>query len=53
MLPGSSPQRIARPINKPDGRATEIQRLNGRSRRAMFHLDPRGEKELLVDCDVI
>jgi ribonuclease PH len=53
MLPGSSPQRIARPINKPDGRATEIQRLIGRSLRAMVDLDRLGELLLQVDCDVI
>jgi ribonuclease PH len=53
MLPGSSPQRIARPINKPDGRATEIQRLIGRSLRAMVDLDRGGELLLQVDCDVI
>jgi ribonuclease PH len=53
MLPGSSPQRIARPTLKPDGRATEIQRLIGRSLRAMVDLDRLGELTLLVDCDVI
>ncbi|HEX6607467.1 MAG TPA: ribonuclease PH [Chloroflexia bacterium] len=53
MLPGSSPQRIARPINKPDGRATEIQRLIGRSLRAMVDLDRLGELLLQLDCDVI
>jgi ribonuclease PH len=53
MLPGSSPQRISRPINKPDGRATEIQRLIGRSLRAMVDLDHLGELLLQVDCDVI
>ena len=53
MLPGSTPQRIARPTLKPDGRATEIQRLIGRSLRAMVDLDRLGELTLLVDCDVI
>jgi len=53
MLPGSSPQRIARPTLKPDGRATEIQRLIGRSLRAMVDLERLGELTLLVDCDVI
>ncbi|HMA36383.1 MAG TPA: ribonuclease PH [Chloroflexia bacterium] len=53
MLPGSSPQRIARPLQKPDGRATEIQRLIGRSLRAMVDLDRLGEVLLQVDCDVI
>ncbi|MGI8587458.1 MAG: ribonuclease PH [Chloroflexia bacterium] len=53
MLPGSSPQRIPRPTLKPDGRATEIQRLIGRSLRAMVDLNRLGELTLLVDCDVI
>ncbi|HUS17112.1 MAG TPA: ribonuclease PH [Chloroflexia bacterium] len=53
MLPGSSPQRIARPQGKPDGRATEIQRLIGRSLRAMVDLQRLGEITLQVDCDVI
>ena len=53
MLPGSSPQRISRPITKPDGRATEIQRLIGRSLRAMVDLDRTGEILLQVDCDVL
>src|SRR5438067_9306106 len=35
MLPGSSPQRVPRPVTRVDGRATEIQRLIGRSLRAM------------------
>src|SRR6476469_3866831 len=50
MLPGSSPQRIARPTLKPDGRATEIQRLIGRSLRAMVDLDRLGELALVVEC---
>ena len=53
MLPGSSPQRIARPTTRADGRATEIQRLIGRSLRAMVDLDRLGEVTLPVDCDVI
>lgn len=53
MLPGSSAQRISRPITKPDGRATEIQRLIGRALRAMVDLNRLGEMMLQVDCDVI
>jgi ribonuclease PH len=53
MLPGSSPQRVPRPTTRADGRATEIQRLIGRSLRAMVDLDRLGEITLQVDCDVI
>jgi len=55
MLPGSSPQRIAREstTGKPNGRTREIQRLIGRSLRAVVDLDRVGERTLHVDCDVI
>jgi len=55
MLPGSSPHRIRRASSKgrPDGRATEIQRLVGRSLRAGFDLDALGPRSLWVDCDVL
>lgn len=53
MLPGCSPRRIRRPGAKPDGRATEIQRLVGRSIRAGFDLDKLGPRALWIDCDVI
>lgn len=55
MLPGSSPVRIRRAANRgrPDGRATEIQRLIGRSIRAAFDLDSLGAQTLWIDCDVI
>jgi ribonuclease PH len=53
MLPGSSPRRIRRPGAKPDGRATEIQRLVGRSLRAGFDLDRLGPRALWIDCDVL
>jgi len=53
MLPGSSPRRIKRPIGKPDGRQTEIQRLVGRSLRAGFDLDRLGPRTIWVDCDVL
>jgi len=53
MLPGSSPRRIKRPIGKPDGRQTEIQRLVGRSLRAGFDLDRLGPRTLWIDCDVL
>lgn len=55
MLPGSSPQRVRRASTegRPDGRATEIQRLVGRSLRAGFDLDQLGPRTLWVDCDVL
>lgn len=55
MLPGSSPYRVSRASTKgrPDGRATEIQRLIGRSLRAAFDLDHLGPRTLWIDCDVL
>jgi len=53
MLPGSSPRRVRRPGVKPDGRATEIQRLIGRSLRAGFDLDRLGPRAIWIDCDVL
>ena len=53
MLPGSSAQRIPRPLARQDGRAVEIQRLIGRSLRAMVDLSRLGAVTLTVDCDVI
>ncbi len=50
MLPGSSPQRIRR---KQSGRATEIQRLIGRSLRAVVDFQGLGDNSILIDCDVI
>lgn len=55
MLPGSSPQRVSREstTGRPNGRTREIQRLIGRSLRAVVDLDQIGERNLHVDCDVI
>ncbi len=55
MLPGSSPQRVPReaPGGRVNNRAREIQRLIGRSLRAVVALDQLGERTLHVDCDVI
>lgn len=55
MLPGSSPQRVAREsaTGKPNGRTREIQRLIGRSLRAAVDLSRLGERTLYVDCDVL
>lgn len=54
MLPGSTPTRKRRDRDgKIDGRTTEIQRLIGRSLRAVVNLDALGERMITVDCDVL
>jgi ribonuclease PH len=55
MLPGSSLVRIGREASrgKIGGRTHEIQRLIGRSLRAIADLKRLGEKTIWVDCDVI
>ncbi len=55
MLPGSSQTRIGRESarGKIGGRTHEIQRLIGRSLRAVADLKALGEKTIWIDCDVI
>ena len=53
MLPGSTSPRKTREREKLDGRTTEIQRLIGRSLRAVADLDALGERSITVDCDVL
>src|SRR5437868_6324936 len=54
MLPGSTDRRKPRDkAGKVDGRSVEIQRLIGRSLRAVLDLSKLGERTLWVDCDVI
>lgn len=53
MLPGSTSPRKPRDRQKVDGRTTEIQRLIGRSLRAVADLQALGERSITVDCDVI
>src|SRR5437764_11106822 len=54
MLPGSTAGRKARDkAGKVDGRSVEIQRLIGRSLRAVVDLKQLGERTLWLDCDVI
>jgi ribonuclease PH len=54
MLPGSTGSRKARDKGgKIDGRSVEIQRLIGRSLRAVVDLDKLGERTLWIDCDVL
>ena len=50
MLPGSSPERIRR---RTSGRTQEIQRLIGRSLRAVVDMEALGEREIVIDCDVL
>lgn len=51
MIPRSCPQRLDR--TKVRGRVYEIQRLIGRSLRAVVDLDALGERTVILDCDVI
>ena len=55
MLPRSSQQRIEREATKGrlGGRTQEIQRLIGRSLRAVTDLAALGERTVIVDCDVV
>ncbi len=54
MLPGStSPRKPRERAGKVDGRTTEIQRLIGRSLRAIIDLSALGERTVTVDCDVL
>jgi ribonuclease PH len=55
MLPRSTLTRTPRDVNKgrPSGRTHEIQRLIGRSLRAVIDLVRLGERTVWIDCDVI
>jgi ribonuclease PH len=55
MLPASTGQRKQRDVSKgrPDGRTVEIQRLIGRSIRAVVDFEALGENTLYLDCDVL
>lgn len=55
MLPGSSPERIGREAakGKQSGRTQEIQRLIGRSLRSVCDMTLLGERQVIVDCDVL
>ena len=54
MLPGStSPRKRRERGGKLDGRTTEIQRLIGRSLRAVLDLSAIGERTVTIDCDVL
>jgi ribonuclease PH len=55
MLPASTNERSPREVNKgrPGGRTQEIQRLIGRSLRAVTDLSKLGERTVTIDCDVL
>ena len=55
MLPRSTDQRVDREVNRGrvGGRTQEIQRLIGRSLRAVTDLTVMGEWSILIDCDVL
>jgi ribonuclease PH len=55
MLPGSTPDRVAREAarGRQSGRTQEIQRLIGRSLRAVTDLTSMADQQITVDCDVI
>ena len=55
MLPRSTTERVPREVNKgrPSGRTQEIQRLIGRSLRAITDMEAMGERTLWIDCDVL
>ncbi len=55
MLPRATLTRTPREVAKghPSGRTQEIQRLIGRSLRAVTEMDKLGERTLFLDCDVI
>lgn len=55
MLPRSTGSRMQREASqgKQSGRTQEIQRLIGRSLRAIIDLEKLGERSIQIDCDVI
>ena len=55
MLPRSTHERMRREVTRgqPSGRTQEIQRLIGRSLRAVVDMGKLGERQITVDCDVI
>jgi ribonuclease PH len=55
MLPRATAERNMREVTRgrPSGRTMEIQRLIGRSLRAVVDMDALGERAIIVDCDVL
>ena len=53
MLPRATNTRTQRETQRPSGRTQEIQRLIGRSLRAIVDTKLLGERQIYIDCDVI
>ncbi len=55
LLPRSTESRVRREVSqgKPSGRTHEIQRLISRSLRSVVNLKALGDRQLLIDCDVL
>lgn len=53
MIPRSGRERNPREQLKPAGRTMEIQRLIGRSLRAVVDMKALGERTIMIDCDVL
>jgi ribonuclease PH len=53
MLPGSTHDRMRRERKGASGRTSEIQRLIGRALRAVVDMKKLGERQIIVDCDVL
>lgn len=53
MLPRATNTRTQRETQRPSGRTQEIQRLIGRSLRAIVDTRLLGERQIYIDCDVI
>jgi len=53
MLPGAGNERVRRQRSKISGRTAEIQRLIGRSLRAVVDLERLGSRTVWIDCDVL
>ena len=55
MLPRATARRTPREVSKgrPSGRTHEIQRLIGRSMRAIVDMNALGERTVVLDCDVL
>jgi ribonuclease PH len=53
MLPRATNTRTQRETQRPSGRTQEIQRLIGRSLRAVVDMALLGDRQIILDCDVI
>lgn len=53
MLPRATHDRVRRERNSVGGRTMEIQRLIARSLRAVVDLEALGERQVIIDCDVL